>query len=120
MTPRDGRMRIDIWLWRVRLAKTRAEAARWIGEGGVRLIRAGIGRRLDKPSALVAPGDTLVLPKSGAMRVVTVEALPARRGPPAEGRAHYGEVGAESPHALDDPGAGGHFSSAAGGEESGQ
>src|SRR5262249_54624459 len=57
------RVRIDVWLWRARFAKTRAAAARLVAEGGVRRIRDPHARRLDKPSVTLACGDVLVLPQ---------------------------------------------------------
>ena len=39
-----------------------------------------------------AIGDVLSFAQRGAVRVLKIEALPARRGPPAEARAHYCEL----------------------------
>src|SRR5690606_17188015 len=41
MTAPAARQRIDVWLFRARFAKTRAAAARLVGEGGVRVVREG-------------------------------------------------------------------------------
>lgn len=90
-----ARQRVDLWLFRTRLAKTRAAAARLISEGGVRLVRDGASRRLEKPSAEVTAGDTLVLPMRGRLRSVHIVALGMRRGPPAEARLLYDELDAE-------------------------
>lgn len=87
------RQRIDIWLHRARFAKTRGEAARLVTEGGVRLVRGGASRQLDKASAEVEAGDALVLPLRGQLRTVRVEKLGVRRGPPGEARQLYAEVG---------------------------
>ena len=83
------RQRIDVWLFRARLTKTRAEAARLIGEGGVRLLREGRSARLEKTSAEVAPGDVVVFPIQGDVRSVRIVGLGKRRGPPAEARLLY-------------------------------
>lgn len=83
------RQRVDLWLFRARLCKTRAAAARLIAEGGVRLVREGASRQLEKASAELAVGDTLVFAQGGAMRAVAVAALPVRRGPAAEARTLY-------------------------------
>lgn len=83
------RQRVDLWLFRVRFAKTRAGAARLIAEGGVRLVRDGASRRLEKPSAELAVGDTLLFSQDGALRALQVEGLPDRRGPAAEARTFY-------------------------------
>ncbi|MBX9745863.1 MAG: RNA-binding S4 domain-containing protein [Hyphomonadaceae bacterium] len=85
------RQRVDVWLFRARLAKTRAEAARLVSEGGVRLVHNGQARRLEKPSAEIEPGDTLVMPGRAGLRTVEVRALGPRRGPAAEARRLYAE-----------------------------
>lgn len=92
----EARQRIDIWLHRARLAKTRAAAARLVTEGGVRIVRAGASRVLDKASAEVAVGDSLVFPQRGRLRVLHIQALSARRGPPVEARTLYRERDAET------------------------
>ena len=86
------RQRVDVWLWRARFAKTRAAASRLVAEGGVRLVRDDTPRRLDKASATVAPGDTLVFPQNGALRMVRVERLGDRRGPPSEAQTLYSDL----------------------------
>jgi ribosomal 50S subunit-recycling heat shock protein len=86
------RQRIDLWLFRARFAKTRAAAARLIAEGGVRLVRAGASRQLEKASAELTVGDTLIFTQNGALRTVRVEGLPVRRGPAAEARTLYSEA----------------------------
>lgn len=90
------RQRLDVWLFRARFTKTRAAAARLIAEGGVRLVHDGVPRRLEKPSAEVEAGDALMLPQRGKLVAVKVQALGARRGPPAEARLLYSELDAES------------------------
>lgn len=82
-------VRIDVWLWRARFFKTRSLAARMVDEGRVRMTRAGVETRLDKPARLVRPGDALVFALGGRLTAVKVEALGVRRGPPAEARALY-------------------------------
>jgi len=88
----NQRQRVDVWLFRARLAKTRAEAARLVSEGGVRLVHNGQARRLAKPSAEVAPGDVLVVPGPIGVQAIEVRALGDRRGPAAEARGLYGQV----------------------------
>jgi len=85
----EARQRVDVWLFRTRLCKTRAEAARLISEGGVRLVHNGQARRLEKPSVELAQGDVLVLPGAAGLRTIEVRALGVRRGPVAEARALY-------------------------------
>jgi ribosome-associated heat shock protein Hsp15 len=90
------RQRIDVWLFRARLAKTRAAAARLIAEGGARLVHDGVPRRIEKSSVEVEPGDALTLPLRGKLIAIRVEAIGVRRGPAAEARALYSELDAEA------------------------
>ncbi|MDF2383120.1 hypothetical protein JMG10_16670 [Nostoc ellipsosporum NOK] len=81
-------MRIDRFLWWSRLAKTRS-AAQAIAEKGMLRID---GRRVERSSAPVRVGCVVAFPLYGKVRVIRVELLPARRGPPAEGRACYQDL----------------------------
>ncbi len=90
-----ARQRIDIWLFRARFVKTRAAAARLISEGGVRVVRDGASRVLDKASAEIAVGDAVLLPLRGVVRAVRVQQLGARRGPAEEARRLYSELAAD-------------------------
>ncbi len=95
MSETADRVRLDVWLWRARFVKTRAEASRLITEGGVRVMRDGLSRRLDKASATIGPGDQLVLPLPAGLKAVRVQALGARRGPPGEARDLYADLPSE-------------------------
>ena len=88
----DDAVRADVWLWRARFCKTRSLAARLIEDGRVRLTRAGRQSRLDKPARTLKPGDELVFAIAGRLHAVRVEALGARRGPPAEARTLYRDL----------------------------
>lgn len=89
--------RVDVWLYRARLARTRADAAALAASGCVRLVRNDASRPLAKPSAGLRPGDSLVLTLRGRLIALDVVALPRRRGPPPEARALYCERAAEPP-----------------------
>lgn len=84
--------RADVWLWRARFFKTRALACRAIEAGRVRLTRAGVETRLDKPSRLLREGDVLVFVHGGRLAGVRVDGPGARRGPPAEARTLYSDL----------------------------
>ncbi len=81
-------MRIDRFLFFIRLAKTRTLAQALIETGHVRIG----GKRAIKPSDEVREGDVVALPLHGRTRVVKVRALPCRRGPASEARACYEEI----------------------------
>jgi ribosome-associated heat shock protein Hsp15 len=81
-------LRIDKFLWFARIVKTRALAQAMAEQGRLRLN----GRPIDRAHAPVRAGDTLAFAQRGEVRVLRVESLPARRGPPAEARTHYCEL----------------------------
>ncbi|MDE2562923.1 MAG: RNA-binding S4 domain-containing protein [Sphingomonadales bacterium] len=78
-------MRIDKLLFFLRLARTRGLARQWAEAGHIRVN----GRRVERASAPVAPGDVLTLPLGDHVAVLRLLALPARRGPAAEARSCY-------------------------------
>lgn len=92
----SDRQRIDLWLHHARFLKTRAAAARLVSEGGVRVFHRGVAKRLEKPSAEIRPGDALAFILNRRLISVRIVALSARRGPPAEARALYCELDADS------------------------
>ena len=67
-------VRIDIWLWRARFAKTRGLAAALVERGAVRLTQQGRQTRLHKTSRVVHPGNEITLARDGRVTVVRVEA----------------------------------------------
>jgi ribosome-associated heat shock protein Hsp15 len=82
-------MRIDRFLWFVRLAKTR-NWAQDLAEGGHLRID---GRRIDRAHAPVRVGNIIAfVGHDRCVKVIRVEALPARRGPPAEAQACYQQL----------------------------
>ena len=85
-------MRIDRFLFFVRLAKSRTLAQGIVEQGHIRID----GKRVTKPSEEVRTGSVVALPLHDNVRVIRVLSLPARRGPAAEARAHYEEVEAVS------------------------
>ena len=87
--------RLDFWLWCARFARSRADCARLVSQGVVRINR----QPTDKPHARLRVGDVLTLGLHGGVRVVRVVALADRRGPSAEARQLYEEI-AEAPVAL--------------------
>ena len=85
-------MRIDKFLYCIRLIKSRTQAQALIEQGRTRID----GRRVEKVSETVKPGSTIALPLRGQVRVLRVLALPERRGPAPEAQACYEEI-AEPP-----------------------
>jgi ribosome-associated heat shock protein Hsp15 len=81
-------VRLDKFLWFARIVKTRALAQTLAEEGRLRIS----GRVADRAHAAVRVGDVLSFAMRGEVRVLRVETLPVRRGPPAEARALYTEL----------------------------
>jgi ribosome-associated heat shock protein Hsp15 len=87
----DPGIRLDKFLWCARVVKTRELARRMIEQGKVRLNRI----KILKPGHGVRQGDILTFFWSGQLHVWRVIAIPARRGPAAEARLLYDELGEE-------------------------
>ena len=81
-------LRIDKYLWFVRLVRSRSIAQKLAEDGHVRLN----GRRVERAHAAVRAGDLITFPQGDKVRVVRVAALPARRGPAPEAQACYEEI----------------------------
>ena len=86
-------MRIDRYLFFIRLVKSRTLAQGIIDEGHVRID----GRRVEKSSEEVRLGSIVALPLHGHVRILRVLALPQRRGPATEARGCYEELGIDEP-----------------------
>ena len=81
-------MRIDKFLYCIRLIKSRTQAQALIEQGRTRID----GKRVEKTSEPVRVGSVVALPLRDQVRVLKVLALPERRGPAPEARACYEEL----------------------------
>ena len=81
-------MRVDLYLHRIRLAKSRTLAQALIEQGTSRID----GRRVERASDSVKVGSVIAMPLHGRVRVIRVLALPDRRGPASEARSVYEEI----------------------------
>lgn len=81
-------MRLDRFLWYARIVKTRSAAQALCEKGLLRID----GRRVERSSVSVRVGAILAFPIQGKVRVLRVEMLPIRRGPPGEARACYEDL----------------------------
>lgn len=84
-------MRLDRYLFFIRLVKSRTLAQALIEQGHIRID----GKRVAKPSEEIREGSVISLPLHSRVRILRVTALPSRRGPAAEARAHYEEIDEE-------------------------
>jgi ribosome-associated heat shock protein Hsp15 len=85
-------LRLDKYLWFARIVKTRPLAQQMAENGRIRIS----GRVADRAHAPVKVGDVLAFAQRGTVRVLRVEALPLRRGPPTEARTLYSELTSEA------------------------
>lgn len=92
----EGALRLDKFLWFARLAKTRSFAQEVAEAGHLRID----GRVVARAHAAVRVGNVLSFPLHGRVRVVRIEALPARRGPAEEAKLTYTDL---SPPSVDGP-----------------
>ncbi|WP_442679198.1 RNA-binding S4 domain-containing protein [Sphingomonas sp. ASY06-1R] len=81
-------MRLDKYLFFTRLVKTRTLAQRIVEGGHVRIN----SRPIERAHADVRPGMVLTFPLNDRVRVLRVEAIPVRRGPPAEAQGCYTDL----------------------------
>ena len=81
-------MRLDRFLWFARLAKTRETARGIASDGHLRID----GRAIDRAHAPVRIGNILTFAQASRIRVVRIEALPARRGPAPEAQRCYQDL----------------------------
>jgi len=86
-------VRIDRFLFFIRLVKSRTLAQGIVEEGHVRID----GKRVEKSSEEVRAGSIVALPLHDQVRVLRVLKLPTRRGPASEARACYEELGIDEP-----------------------
>lgn len=86
-------MRIDKFLYSIRLIKSRTQAQALLDQGRTRID----GKRVEKPSEPVRVGSVIALPLRDQVRVIRVLALPTRRGPPPEARTCYEELAVRRP-----------------------
>jgi ribosome-associated heat shock protein Hsp15 len=86
-------VRIDRFLFFIRLVKSRTLAQGIVEEGHVMID----GKRVEKSSEEVRAGSIIALPLHDRVRVLRVLNLPVRRGPAAEARACYEELGIDEP-----------------------
>jgi ribosome-associated heat shock protein Hsp15 len=84
----DTSMRLDRFLWFVRIAKTRQRAQEIACDGRMRID----GRAVDRSAAPVRIGNILTFALGDRVRVLRVEALPTRRGPAPEAQGCYQEL----------------------------
>jgi ribosome-associated heat shock protein Hsp15 len=80
--------RIDTWIWRARIVRTRSAAAALADAGHVRIN----GARASGPGRAVRIGDVMTIALDRAVRVLKVRAFSDRRGDAGAGQSLYDEL----------------------------
>ena len=86
-------LRIDKLLWFLRFVKSRSAGQTLAETGHIR--RNGI--RIERAAAAIGIGDVLVIPAAIGVRVIEIQVLPDRRGPPTEAQACYRTLDGPAP-----------------------
>lgn len=71
--------RLDAWLYRTRLVKTRTAATAIISSGKIRITKNGRTKRIKKPSTLINSGDQVSFVHCKRLIQVEMVAAPTRR-----------------------------------------
>ncbi|KST60838.1 RNA-binding protein [Methylobacterium sp. GXS13] len=90
---REGRQRLDKWLWFARFARTRSLAARLSEDGFVRVN----GTRAENPAKGIVIGDVVTVAAPHTTLAVRVLSLGERRGPAPEARLLYEDLAGIQP-----------------------
>lgn len=91
----DAGLRLDKFLWFIRLTRRRAIAQEIAEQGHMRID----GRVVARAHAVVRVGNVLSFPMAGRVRVIRIEALPRHRGSPEEAQGCYTDL---SPDHIDE------------------
>jgi len=89
-------MRIDKLLWYLRLTRSRNLAQALAEDGHIRVN----GRRIDRSHQKIVTGDVLTIPLGNGVQVLELLAMPVRRGPAPEARAHYRVLDGTADHPI--------------------
>ncbi|MFC6236216.1 RNA-binding S4 domain-containing protein, partial [Leucobacter soli] len=85
-------VRVDSWIWAVRLAKTRSQATAACKAGHVR-----VGDATAKPAQPVSEGDVVRVRLHGFEKIYRVTGLGTRRGSAAEAAALFEDLTPPAP-----------------------
>lgn len=91
-------VRVDAWVWAVRLAKTRSQATAAVKAGHVRVNDAP-----SKPSQQVVPGDIVRVRLHGFEKIYQVVALASRRGSATEAATLFEDLTPPPPPKAERP-----------------
>lgn len=82
------RQRLDKWLWHARIVRTRADAAKLVSGGRIRLN----GVRQTSPGHALKSGDVLTVALDAWVRILRIAAFSERRGDASSAQTLYDEL----------------------------
>jgi len=85
----DEGCRLDVWLFRTRIFKTRSLATKMILGGKVRLTRNGRTERIRKPGINIRPGQEVTFMRGQTLMQIEMISAGTRRGPAPEAQSLY-------------------------------
>lgn len=87
----DGQ-RLDVWLFRARLFKTRSLATKMILKGKIRVTQHGRTERVSKASTILRPGDRALFMRGDTVVHIEMLGVAERRGPFKEAQTLYKQL----------------------------
>ena len=81
--------RLDIWLFRTRIFKTRSLATKMILAGKIRISRNGRTERIRKPGLSLKPGEHVIFMRGSRLMDIEMVDAGTRRGPAPEAQSLY-------------------------------
>ncbi|WP_051279858.1 S4 domain-containing protein [Hellea balneolensis] len=85
----DEGCRLDVWLYRTRIFKTRSLATKMILGGKIRLTRNGRTERIRKPGVQIRPGQEVTFMRGKTLMQIEMLSAGTRRGPASEAQSLY-------------------------------
>ncbi len=88
-TGSENTCRLDVWLYRTRLFKTRSLATKTILKGKIRITHHGQTKRITKPHQALRLGDHVTFMRGPNLVHVEMMGAGVRRGPAPEAQSLY-------------------------------
>ncbi len=86
---REEGCRLDVWLFRTRIFKTRSLATKMILSGKIRITRHGRTERVRKPGLFLKPGEHVTFMRGPKLIEIEMISPGTRRGPASEAQSLY-------------------------------
>lgn len=87
--PLNNGCRLDVWLFRTRIFKTRSLATKMILGGKIRITRNGHTERIRKPGLYLKPGEQVTFIRGTKLVQIEMISAGTRRGPAPEAQLLY-------------------------------